>query len=279
MEYASLGDDAETHHPRLAAWFRHWEAFAYDLLDNVAAARKAYVAAANMRSDLGRPRVDSQNIIGSETVGKPSYQAKSIAKVFEAQKSKIHSRLDKVIGDLVYGDQTNPVEEALRVLGTFLGVDSSRPDNDEGKGPDVKWHLPVKSRVALEAKTNKMPTSQYQKKDDIGQFHDHAEYLAKKHRDEDFRKVIVGRYLRVSADCHPPEDLRAIQLEGFRELAGRVKELYQALIDSHSNEPIEVVAERWLRELGLKWPSCIDGLPSKLAVDLQNDEPDGSVSV
>ena len=107
----------------------------------------------------------------------------------------------------------------------------------------MKWHLPVKkSGVALEAKTNKKPTSQYQKKDDIGQFHDHAEYLAKKHPDEDFRKVIVGRYLRVSADCHPPDDLRVIPLEGFQELADRVKQLYQALIDSHSNEPIEVVA-------------------------------------
>lgn len=280
VEYASLGDDAKSHDSRLAAWFRHWEGFAYDLLDNVPAARKAYLAAANERSDLGRPKVDSQNIIGTEIVGKPSQQARSIGKVFETQKSQILSRIDKLIDDLVYGEQTNPLEEALRVLGSLLGVTSSRPDNEEGTGPDVMWHLPVKtSGVALEAKTNKKPTSQYQKKDDIGQFHDHAEYLAKKHPNEDIRKVIVGRYLRVSADCHPPEDLRVIQLEAFQELADRVKTLYQALIDSHSNEPIEVVAERWLRELGLKWPLCIDGLPSKLAVDLQNDEPDGSVSI
>jgi hypothetical protein len=136
-----------------------------------------------------------------------------------------------------------------------------------------------KSGVALEAKTNKRATSQYQKKDDIGQFHDHAEYLAQNHPQENFRKVIVGRYLRVSADCHPPENLRVIQLERFQELADRVKQLYQALLDSHSNEPIEVVAERWVRELGLKWPSCIDALPSKLALDLQNDDPDGSVSL
>jgi len=152
VEYASLGDDAEAQDPRLTAWFRHWEGFAYDLLDNVPAARKAYLAAANERSELGRPKVDSQNIIGSETVGKPSHQAKSIAKVFAEKKSKILPTLDKVIGDLVYGEQTNPVEEALRVLGSLLGVDSSRPDNDERKGPDVKWHLPVKkSGVALEA--------------------------------------------------------------------------------------------------------------------------------
>lgn len=278
-EYASLGDDAKTHDPRLSAWFRHWVGFAYDLLGNAAAARKAYVAAANVRSDLGRPKGDSQKIIASATVGSPSDQAKAIAKVFEVQKSKIHSRLDKLIGDLVYGDQTNPAEEALRMLGIYLGIDANRPDKEEGTGPDVKWHYAAKkSGAALEAKTNKQPTSQYQKKDDIGQFHDHAEYLAQKHPDEDFRKIIVGRYLRVSPDCHPPEQLRVIQLESFQELADRVKELYHAINDSHSSEPIEIVAERWLRELGLKWPACIDGLPSKLALDLQNDEPDGSVS-
>jgi hypothetical protein len=54
--------------------------------------------------------------------------------------------------------------------------------------------------------------------------------------------------------------------------------LYHALIDAHSGESAEVTAERWLRELGLKWPFCIDGLQSKLAIDLQNDSPDSSVS-
>ena len=98
------------------------------------------------------------------------------------------------------------------------------------------------------------------------------------HIKEQLRTRFAGRHLRVSADCHPPEGLRVIQLECFQELADRVKELYQALIDAHTNEPIGIVAERWLPELGLKWPSCIDGLPSKLAVDLQNDEPDRAVS-
>ena len=143
----------------------------------------------------------------------------------------------------------------------------------------MKWHLPAKKAgAALEAKTNKRESSQYQKKDDIGQFHDHAEYLSKNHPAESFRKVIVGRYLRVSSDCHPPADLRVIPIEQFQSLAERLKTLYLGLIEAHSDESTEITAERWLRELGLKWPYCIDGLQSKLAVDLQTDEPDGSVS-
>jgi len=279
-KYGALGDDAAEHDVRLAGWFRHWEGFAYDVLGNVPAARKAYLTAANERSELGRPMIDRDIFIGSQTIRNPSAQATTIAKIFEAEKAKTISRIDKMIDDLIYGSRTNAVEQALCDLGRYLGTDSSRPDNDEGKGPDVRWRLALKkSGVALEAKTNKKPTSQYQKTDDIAQFHDHAKYLAKEHPGEDFRKIIVGRYLRVSSDCHPPDDLRVIQLEAFQSVADRVKQLYQALLDSHSNEAVPVVAERWLRELGLKWPRCIDGMPSKLAVDLQSDEPDGSVSV
>jgi len=51
--------------------------------------------------------------------------------------------IDKLMGDLAYGDQTNPVEEALRVLGCLLGLNASRPDKEEGTGPDVKEVLSI----------------------------------------------------------------------------------------------------------------------------------------
>jgi hypothetical protein len=278
-DYASLADEAERHDTRLAAWFRHWEGFCYDLLDSPAQARKAYVLAANVRLDLGRPKTEGTTVLASATVPRPTDQAKAIAHLFEGKRAKVAAMLDKIITDLAYGDQTNPVEEALRVLGGLLGLDASRPDNEEGTGPDVKWYYPPKrAGVALEAKTNKKETSQYQKKDDIGQFHDHANYITARHPGEDFRKVIVGRHLPVSSDCHPPDDLRVITLEQFKGLAGRVKSLYQVLLESDSGEPLEVVAERWIQELGLRWPLCVDGLQSKLAVDLQAGELDGDES-
>ena len=278
-DYASLADEAEGHDPRFAAWFRHWEGFSYDLLGNPAQARQAYVAAANVRADLGRPRTDGTMVLASATVPKPTAQAKAIAQVFGTKRAKVAAMIDKIIADLAYGDQTNPAEEALRVLGSLLGLNASRPDKEGGTGPDVKWHYPTKAAgVALEAKTNKKENSQYQKKDDIGQFHDHAKYLATHHPGEDFRKVIVGRHLRVSPDCHPPDGLRVVTLEQFQGLAERAKALYQALLESDSGESVEMMAERWLQELGLRWPLCVDGLQSKLAVDLQAAEVDGEVS-
>jgi hypothetical protein len=280
--FKSLADDADEKDPRYAAWFRHWEGFAYDLLGNKTQALNAYTSAANARNELGRPKLDGRTAFASATVEAPSRQAHAIAAQGARWKAKTFAMLDNIIKDLKYGeptDPTGPAEEALRTLGSLLGLDATRPDKEEGTGPDVIWrHLPSKSGAALEAKTNKKETSQYQKKDDIGQFHDHANYLSQKHPGEAFRKVIVGRWLQVSSDCHPPEDLLIVPIESFHSLAERVRNLYQFLLGPDTGETPEATAERWLSVLGLQWPACIDSLPSKLAVDLQSDTPDGAAT-
>lgn len=277
-DFGALADDARNYDTGLAAWFQHWEGFCYECVGKQHQALQSYVAAANVRSELGCPRIDDKTIIASATVGKASPQAKAIAELFSKSKAKVLRRIDQILALLEYGDKTNPVEQALCDLGSVLGLDANRPDRDEKKGPDVKWHLTSeRAGAALEAKTNKNESSQYQKKNDIGQFHDHNNYLSQKHPGNEFRKIIVGRILRVSSDCHPPADLQIIQLEQFVGLAGRLKELYRALTESDSGESLETVAERWLNHLGLKWPHCVDGLQSSLAVDLQSDGTDSSV--
>lgn len=113
-------------------------------------------------------------------------------------------------------------------LGALIGLVASRPDREHGKGPDVLWRYPEDATgAALEAKTNKQATSQYKKRDDIGQFHDHLQWLVEKHPTERFAKYIVGPRLRVSGDANPPADLRVIQLAEFQDLVCRLRELYE----------------------------------------------------
>jgi hypothetical protein len=281
-QFKSLADDADSQDAHYGAWFRHWEGYTYDLIGNHSQALVSYTDAANARGELGRPKLDSRSAFVSTTVEAPSPQAKAVASEAMKRKAKVFSTVDKVIADLKYGtanDPSGPAEESLRTLGSLLGLVATRPDNEDGTGPDVKWRHPwSKSGVALEAKTNKAETSQYQKKDDIGQFHDHTNYLREAHPGETYRKVIVGRWLQVSSDCHPPDDLLIVPVESFHDLADRVRQLYQFVLGPDSGETPEAVAERWLSVLGLKWPACIDNLPSKLAVDLQNNTPDGQAA-
>lgn len=110
----------------------------------------------------------------------PGPQATKIATLLEKGGAPVRAKLDTIAVALVYGPDTNPTEEALRELGALLGLEATRPDRDRKvrTGPDVLWRfVAAKSGAALEAKTNKLSTRQYQKKDEIAQFHDHVEWL------------------------------------------------------------------------------------------------------
>lgn len=68
-------------------------------------------------------------------------------------------------------------EEAVRALGEYLGLASTRPDNDGGTGPDVFW-IDEASRkcLAFELKTGKDPDPTYYKRD-ITEGHDHLIWI------------------------------------------------------------------------------------------------------
>lgn len=270
--FQELADEATPHDRRLAAWYRHWEGAACDLSKDKVGALDAYTKAANVRSELGRPETDSKTVLKASAAPDPGSQAVNIAAAIRKCGQKIISDISSVQAALVYGPKTNPVEQALKELGTLLGLDAYRPDTPaEGKtGPDIVWrHVETSSGAALEAKTDKKEKSQYRKKDDIGQFHDHVNFLRKNHPKERFYLVIVGRELPVSPECHPPEDLRIIEIDHFTRLAESVHQLYSAVLNDDGSEKTEVTVQRWLDHLGLNWPNCLEALPSVLAIDLQ----------
>jgi len=270
----ALSSQVEPHERALAAWYRHWAGFALERLGQNVPALRAYVAAANERGQLGRPSTSSKSVFSVESSAAPGIQAEAVAALagdaVTAQKS-----LAKIKTGLAYGEQTKVAEAALCSLGQLLGLVSSRPDNDKPTktGPDVLWrYTPAKIGAALEAKTDKKPKSQYQKTEDIGQFHDHIQYLTKAHPGETFFKAIVGPALPVSRESHPPDDLRIVSLEEFQELADRVRMMYDYIAASTDKDPLAVKAQRWLSYLGLEWPQCFEALPFSLATDLQRDE-------
>jgi hypothetical protein len=196
--YGALAEEAEKHDRRLAAWFRHWQGCAADLHRDEIQAMRAYVAAANERVELGRPLTKSCDIVPSDAVA-ASTQAKALAKLFKANPTKLRSRLLGIVPDLAYGPDTNKTEQAVRELGALLGLESSRPDHEKKTGPDILWHSPEhRTGAALECKTNKQPTGQYQKVDDIGQFDDHVRYLERTYDDADLPQRSDPRSKRIT---------------------------------------------------------------------------------
>ena len=268
--YRTLADEALLHDRRLAAWYRHWEGCAADHNRDEIQASRAFVAAANERVELGRPHTTGGTIVSDESVT-PSPQAQAIAKLFLANRVKARSRLQAAAADLKYGPETNKTEQVLREIGDLLGLEVSRPDQERKTGPDVLWRSAgQRTGVALECKTNKQTTSQYQKVDDIGQFDDHVRFLERTHPGEQFFKVIVGRKLAVSSNANPPADLQIIPLEQFSQLATRLQEMLEYLESAAHEGDVATCVEKALRAFGLSWPQCLTSLESYLAFDLRN---------
>ena len=81
--------------------------------------------------------------------------------------------------DLLYLDGSGSVpqtEEALRCLGQYLGLESTRPDKEHNTGPDVLWISDDGFVLVMEVKTDKGESSTYQKAD-LGQLRDHVQWV------------------------------------------------------------------------------------------------------
>ena len=182
---------------------------------------------------------------------------------------------------LVNGPDTKPAEAAMQEMGELLGLLSTRPESAKefGTGPDVLWRCPeistIASGAAIELKTDKKPKSMYTKKDDIGQFQDHVNFLTTRFPKEKFLLRIAGPRLQVSPESHPPLALRIVEVEQFQNVADRAKIVFECLMGSDGSESIATTAERWLVRCGLNWPNVILSLESDLATDLQSLTPDG----
>jgi hypothetical protein len=270
-----LADSVSTSDKKLAAWYGHWCGLAQEMTGQTVAAAQSYQEAANQCAALGRPAISSRSVLTSVSNPTPGVQANRVAEL-ATKPAAVQKCLSNVKRDLVYGENTKAAEAALSDLGRLLGLEATRPDNQPAPkktGPDVLWrYTPSKSGVALEAKTNKKTDSQYQKKDDIGQFHDHLVYLKKKFPSETFFQAIVGRQLPVSDESNPTDELRIVPIEGFQDLVSRVEQMYNFIETSTDSDTLAVKAERWLQTLGLSWPQCFDSLPYTLANDLKKPD-------
>jgi hypothetical protein len=271
----NLADFVAASDKKLAAWYRHWCGLAQEMTGQGVPAAQSYHEAASQCAALGRPAISSRSVLASVSNPKPGVQANRIAEL-ATKPGAVQKTLSVIKRDLVYGENTKPAEAALAEIGRLLGLEASRPDNQAAPkktGPDTLWrYTPSKSGVALEAKTNKKEGSQYQKKDDIGQFHDHLVFLKKNYPGEMFLQAIVGPRLAVSEESNPTDELRIVPLEGFQDLVGRIEEMYNFIETSTDSDPLPVKAERWLQALGLAWPQCFDSLPFTLAKDLKKSE-------
>jgi hypothetical protein len=120
---------------------------------------------------------------------------------------------------------TNEYEEALKHLGERLGFLSSRPDNEQGTGPDVLWRCAeTKKAIAFEAKTEK--TTDIYTKADIGQAHQHIQWL--EDNEKGFKSlgvVLIGPATRVTDQASPSPSMFRVGTDAISRLTAAYKDL------------------------------------------------------
>ncbi|KVP97370.1 hypothetical protein WJ97_10125 [Burkholderia ubonensis] len=142
-------DHREVHERQRAELLYRQAGFASGI--DAAKALEIYRVAFQINSDFPRPvelpdkkykKVDQQGAVVSSILGEYSNANAAIA------------RLEEVRGRLAYAGEPQTVEQALADLGAMLGADSSRPEKETGRGPDVLWRFPELT-FCIEAKSAK----------------------------------------------------------------------------------------------------------------------------
>lgn len=210
---------------RLAGWLNTWLGGNYEAEGDFESAANAYRRA---RNQIGiNFYVPSKTAKSSEKPAVPlSPFAVEIDAIASTSSDEAFSRnlrqLKAALADLD-GASPRQMEEAVRRLGELLGFAATRPDNDIGTGPDVLWAATDgQGAIGFELKTDKKSPAIYRKKDDIGQGHDHLEWMAKNMTGKCLGLVYIGPEGKCSADSNPDANMWLAEPAVFAECRNSV---------------------------------------------------------
>ena len=248
------------------AWLTMWWGYAIEMAGDLEAANDLYRRAHALSPNI--PRLAPQQEL--VTVPIPQ-QIVSIAQQMQmgaSQGMKVAApkRLQQ---DLVHLNGTGSVpqiEEALRCLGQYLGLELTRPDKEHDTGPDVLWIGDDGFALVMEVKTDKAEESSY-RKDDLGQLRDHVQWVLDRFEVTRIEQVFVGPSLPSSDRANPSPDMVVIGLDQFDNIG---KKLISTLVDVAENVlPLKLIDElsQQMNTRGLIWPGVFDSLEKETLVD------------
>lgn len=213
----------------LAGWHEFWLAACHDQEGDPEGALVAYRKA--------RHRLGSNLYIPRGGIGGQDENAVALTPFAQALDRVVsltaHKQFEKVFEKLraamthLDGGTPGQMEAAYRALGEALGFISTRPDNDAGTGPDVLWDSPDNQCcLAIELKTDKKTPARYTK-DDIGQGHNHLEWVAANFPD---RKCLGLIYVGPEGVCTEEASPSKMMFQGTPSNAVVVRDRLFALI-------------------------------------------------
>ena len=214
-------DDAFDLSQSTGAWLTLWLGFALEMTGDKEGAREQYVKAHGNQRNLPRPIPEHASGIASVPEQVLNVQQQMWVGHPRPSAVEIPKTLIKDLTALNGSGSVPQTEEALRCLGQYLGLESTRPDKEVGKGPDVLWLGENGCAVCMEAKTDKQSASPYSK-EYVGQLHNHGQWVKDNYEVSEVIPVFVGPRLPASEEASPSPDMRVVELRQFEQLGERL---------------------------------------------------------
>lgn len=262
--YEGIIDSAFEYSKSLGSWYALWIGYCFELVGDHESALHYYKRANGATKTIPKIAVDGVNL----TANPVSIQVLNLANELAINKGASVSLPKNIHPDMALLNGTGTVkqtEEALRCLGQYLGLDSTRPDNEHGTGPDVLW-LCEGVALVLEAKTDK--EAQYTK-DDIGQLSDHMQWVENNHEGNEKIPVFVGPLNGPTEKANPSEDVLIMELSEFKELGDKLIAAYEDIAKRALPLTLNQEVEAVLNERDLVWPGVLDQLVKHTLVSLE----------
>jgi len=103
-------------------------------------------------------------------------------------------------------DSSNKFEEAIKKLGFALGFESSRPEKDEGKGPDNLWRILEQEYIVIECKNETITHTI--NKHDCNQLNGSIEWFEQNYQDCRFTPIMIHNSDQFEYSCTPNRNIR-----------------------------------------------------------------------
>jgi hypothetical protein len=235
----------------LGGWHSIWLAAAFDRENDTKSADYYYgIARARIGSNISLPRATNREMGAGNNIHNP-FAEQLIGFLSHTSETKCITRIDKLKNELndFNSLSSNQSESYVRKLGEILGFNSSRPDNDQGIGPDVLWVDDKKKLVlGLELKTNKDSSSENSlvtyTKDDIGQGHNHLTWIKDNYYDyECLGLLYVGPNGYISPKSSPSENMGLCTSEQIIVLRDQIIAIMDDFMQRSPADRIKIIEE------------------------------------
>ena len=248
------------------AWLTMWWGYAIEMAGDREAAYDLYRRAYALNSNI--PRLASQQESLTAPVQQQIVNVAQQMQVGASQgmKVRVPNRIEQDLLRLNGSGSVSQTEEALRCLGQYLGLESTRPDNEHDTGPDVLWLGDDGKALAMELKTDKEESSSYRKAD-LGQLRDHVQWVNDHVQVKTVVEIFVGPLLPASQSANPSPEMLVVGLDQFDSVG---KRLISTLQDVAENAlPLKLIEELndKMGTRGLLWPGVFESLEMSNLVD------------